>query len=121
MYSDKNGKTILQSFERETDKIRKYLLACVIVMERPIGWDQCITRYLTQVGQASFYLGNLKDLMLFIYNNYEVDASDETSLKLLIKKAVWKLEKGDNHPSLKDLSLVRFVKNDHYKDVENIP
>ena len=121
MYSDKNGKTILQSFERETDKIRKYLLACVIVMERPVGWDQCITRYITQVGQASFYLGNLKDLMLFIYNNYEVDASDETSLKLLIKKAVWKLEKGDNHPSLKDLSLVRFVKNDHYKDVENIP
>lgn len=119
MYSDKNGKTILQTFERESDKIRKYLLACVIIMERPMGWDQYISRYMAQVGQTSFYLGNLKDLMLFIYNNYEIDASDEASLKLLIKKAVWKLEKGDNHPSPKDLSLVRFVKNNESKEDAN--
>ena len=75
---------------------------------------------MAQVGQTSFYLGNLKDLMFFIYNNYEVDSSDQASLKLLIKKAVWKLEMGDNHPSIKDLNMVKFVKNDETnRDIEN--
>ena len=109
MYSDKNGKTILQTFDKETDKIKKYLLACVIVMERPVGWESHITQYISQIGQNSFYLGNLKDIMLFIYNNYELPSLETSHLKLLIKRAALKMEDGINNPMPKDLQRVEFV------------
>ncbi len=118
MYSDKNGKTILQSFERETDKIKKYLLACVIIMERPSGWDRCISQYITQIGQNSYYLGNLKDIMLFIYNFYEIEPRDFNAIKTLIKRAAIKLETGNNNPMPRDLQRVQFVSEDSQNDTE---
>jgi hypothetical protein len=116
MYSDKNGKTIIQVFERETDKIKKYLLACVIVMERPLGWSNCISQYIAQVGQNSYYLGNLKDIMLFIYNFYEIDPKDFSALKTLIKRAAIKLETGNNNPMPRDLQRIQFVTEEDQND-----
>ena len=110
MYSDKNGKTILQTFERETDKIKKYLLACVVVMERPSGWDSYLSHYISQVGQNSYYLGNLKDLMLFALNYYDMSNAEQNALKLMIKRAALKLETGINNPLPKDLRRVSFVR-----------
>ena len=109
MYSDKNGKTILQVFDKETDKIKKYLLACVVVMERPTGWESHITQYIAQIGQNSYYLGNLKDIMLFVYNYYEMTTTEQIQLKLMIQRAVLKLETGINNPMPRDLNRVEFV------------
>lgn len=111
MYSDKNGKTILQAFDKETDKIKKYLLACVIVMERPVAWESHITQYIAQIGQNSYYLGNLKDIMLFAYNYYEMSSTEQKQLKLMIQRAVLKLETGINNPMPRDLKRVEFVKD----------
>lgn len=110
MYSDKNGKTILQTFEKETDKIKKYLLACVIVTERPSGWDSYISHFISQVGQNSYYLGNLKDLMLFALNYYDMNRIEQNALKLMIKRAAFKLETGINNPLPKDLQRIEFVR-----------
>lgn len=113
MYSDKNGKTILQTFEKETDKIKKYLLACVIVMERPSGWDNYISHYISQVGQNSYYLGNLKDLMLFSLNYYDMSNAEQNALKLMIKRAALKLETGINNPLPKDLNRIAIVREEN--------
>ena len=57
-------------------------------MERPTGWESHITQYIAQIGQNSYYLGNLKDIMLFVYNYYEMTTTEQIQLKLMIQMRI---------------------------------
>ena len=59
IYSPKMGKMINDFFEKETDRIRKHLLACLIISKTPANWDRNIDSYIKAQKHDSFYLSNI--------------------------------------------------------------
>ena len=59
IYSPKMGKMLNDFFEKETDRIRKHLLACLIVSKTPTNWERSIDSYIKTQKHDSFYLSNI--------------------------------------------------------------
>ena len=50
--------------------------------------------YMDTVGANSYYLGTLLELMLAVFQNGELDVSEQTRMKILIKAAIFKSKQG---------------------------
>ena len=59
IYSPKMGKMLNDTFEAETDRVRKHLLACLLVAKTPNNWDTHIDRYMRAQKHDSFYLTDI--------------------------------------------------------------
>lgn len=107
MYSEKNAKLLYRKIDSESNKVKKHLAACVILKEQPPMWADHILKYITNLGSNSFYIGNITDLMSELYQTKEMDESDLSRLKKLLKTAIVKLHTGENRPSLKLINQIR--------------
>lgn len=94
LFSIKLSDLLTQSFKNETDKMKKHLLACLLIYQQPNGWDGCIMEYINRVGKDSYYLGTMIDLMQDIYYLGELDASNRSRMKNLLKTALYKSQYG---------------------------
>ena len=92
--TEKNSKMLLMAFANEHDKIIKFLQAYILVLERPKDWNIYIDKYISELGANTYYLGQLKDIMLLHLGHNEIKEEDEPRLKNLIKKAAYKLSTG---------------------------
>lgn len=59
IYSPKMGKMLNDFFEKESDRMRKHLLACLIVSKTPMNWERSIDLYIKAQKHDSFYLSNI--------------------------------------------------------------
>lgn len=59
IYSPKMGRMLNDFFTKESDRIRKHLLACLIVSKTPTNWNQSIESYIKAQRHDSFYLSNI--------------------------------------------------------------
>lgn len=110
LYSEKNSKMLLSTFESEHDKIIKFLQAYILVLERPKEWNVYVDKYIAELGSNSYYLGHLKDIMLLHLGHNIIDENEESKLKNLIKKAAYKLSTGKNVNSIEQLNSVKIKK-----------
>ena len=119
LYSEKNSKMLLMAFANEHDKIIKFLQAYILVLERPKDWNIYIDKYISELGANTYYLGQLKDIMLLHLGHNEIKEEDEPRLKNLIKKAAYKLSTGKNVNSIQELNSICIAKEKSSDDVKN--
>jgi predicted MPP superfamily phosphohydrolase len=110
MYSEKNSMMLINEFNQDHDPIIKFLQAYILVLERPRDWNKSIDKYISELGANSYYIAQLRDIMLSNLNYEDVENGDEIKLKYLIKKASFKLDTGADAKSLKELEKIKIVK-----------
>lgn len=119
LYSEKNSKMLLTAFNGEHDKIIKFLQAYIIALERPKDWNVYIDKYISDLGANTYYLGQLKDIMLLHLGHNAIKEEDEPRMKNLIKKAAYKLSTGKNVNSIQELNSFRITKKEENPNDEN--
>ena len=67
-------------------------------------------RYMKTIGQNSYYLGTLLELMLAVYQNGELDESEQMRLKNLIRAAIFKNSQGRLPASLGEFNQIELSK-----------
>lgn len=118
LFSTKLSELLTQSFDSETDKMKKHLLACLLVYQQPNGWDSCIMEYIRRVGKDSYYLGTMIELMQDIYYLGELDASARSRMKNLLKTAIYKSQYGQLPSSGTVLNRL-ILKQPDYEELED--
>lgn len=101
---------LINEFNQDHDPIIKFLQAYILVLERPRDWNKSIDKYISELGANSYYIAQLRDIMLSHLNYEDVENGDEIKLKYLIKKASFKLDTGVDAKSLKELEKIKIVK-----------
>ena len=94
IFSSKLSPVFVSSLNNERDKVKRHLLASLLIYKQPEGWGKAITNYMDTIGQNSYYLGTLLELMLTVYQNGELDESEQRRLKNLIRAAFFKNSQG---------------------------
>ena len=101
MYSWKLSPVYIEQLKTETDKVKKHLLAALIVCKQPEGWEPAIRDYLGSIGKDSYYLGTIIGLMTDVYTWGDLDTADRRRMNYLIKSAYYKADHGQLPPSSK--------------------
>ena len=78
----------------EKDRVKRHLLASLLIYKQPEGWSPAITNYMDTIGQNSYYLGTLYELMLSVFQNGDLDESEQMRMKNLIRAAIFKNSQG---------------------------
>lgn len=117
LYSAKLSDLLTKSFNNESDKIKKHLLACLLIYQQPSGWDICIIDYIGKIGKDSYYLGTLIDLMQDLYYLGELENSNRSKMKNLLKTALYKSQNGKMPPSGTILNRISLIKPE-YRELE---
>ena len=89
LYTVRMSGIILDNFKSETDKVKKHLLAFLLIKERPQGWFEAVKDYIGTITNGSYFMGTLFETML---TDCQLD-SDETNapqLKLLCRIIIYK-------------------------------
>ena len=94
IFSSKLSPVFISALNNEKDKVKRHLLASLLIYKQPDGWNGAILNYMDSVGHNSYYLGTLLDLMLAVYQNGELDESEQMRMKNLIRAAVFKNSQG---------------------------
>ena len=107
IYSAKLGDLIIDSFNTETDKIRKHLLACLIISMTPTGWDKSIEQYIRTQEPNSFYIGDvLRAISARKSWGIEGD-SNIPRLNSMLRLVSYKINVGKMPSSIKEADVTR--------------
>lgn len=94
IFSSKLSPVFVSALNNEKDKVKRHLLASLLIYKQPEGWGNAITNYMSTIGQNSYYLGTLLELMLAVYQNGELDEPEQMRLRNLIRAAIFKNDQG---------------------------
>lgn len=94
IFSSKLSPVFISALNAEKDKVKRHLLASLLIYKQPDGWSGAILNYMETIGQNSYYLGTLLDLMLAVYQNGELDEPEQMRMKNLIRAAIFKNSQG---------------------------
>lgn len=94
IFSSKLSPVFVSALNNEKDKVKRHLLASLLIYKQPEGWGNAITNYMSTIGQNSYYLGTLLELMLAVYQNGELDEPEQMRLRNLIRAAIFKNGQG---------------------------
>ena len=94
IFSSKLSSVFVSALNNEKDKVKRHLLASLLVYKQPDGWGNAINTYMGTIGQNSYYIGTLLELMLGVYQNGDLDESELMRLKNLIRAAIFKNSNG---------------------------
>lgn len=94
IFSYKLSPVFVSALNNEKDKVKRHLLASILIYKQPEGWENAIKKYMDTIGSNSYYLGTLLELMLTVYRNEELSESERLRMKNLIRAAIFKNEKG---------------------------
>ena len=110
IFSSKLSPVFISALNNEKDKVKRHLLASLLIYKQPEGWGNAITNYMKTIGQNSYYLGTLLELMLAVYQNGELDESEQMRLKNLIRAAIFKNSQGRLPASLGEFNQIELSK-----------
>ena len=94
IFSSKLSPVFISGMNNEKDRVKRHLLASLLIYKQPEGWNAAITNYMDTIGQNSYYLGTLYELMLSVFQNGELDESEQMRMKNLIRAAIFKNSQG---------------------------
>lgn len=94
IFSSKLSPVFISALNNEKDKVKRHLLASLLIYKQPEGWGNAINHYMGTIGQNSYYLGTLLELMLTVYQSGELEEPDQMRLKNLIRAAIFKSSQG---------------------------
>lgn len=94
VFSSKLSPVFISAMTKEKDKVKRHLIASLLIYKQPEGWSKAVMDYMDTVGPNSYYLGTLLELMLTVFQIGELDESDQMRMKNLIKAAVFKSKQG---------------------------
>lgn len=105
IYSARLSDILVESFEREEDKVKKHLLAYLLILNNPIRWDDCVEKYIRNQQKDSYYLmdvcgalGYRKDWVT------PEDQRQKNDIKRLLQTVTYKLQHNGHMPkSIGDL------------------
>ena len=100
IFSAKLSPVYIAQFNEEKDKVKKHLLASLLVYKQPNGWDTALLNYLGNIAKDSYYLGTLLDLMEGVLFTIELEDDDKRRMTNLVKSAMYKADKGIMPPSI---------------------
>lgn len=92
IFSAKLSRLFVSQFELEPDKVKKHLLASLLVVKCPDGWMNAIEKYVGNIGAESYYLVTLFDLMLWSIRNNELQPGDRARMNTALKTALYKID-----------------------------
>lgn len=104
--SMKMGPLLLNQIRNEKVGVRRHLLVRLLILQRPLGWGQCVEEYIASVGKNSFYLRDTYDSLATEYRFGFLTSLNIREIKRLIKMTLAKHHLGKKHPSRTDLSKI---------------
>lgn len=110
IFSSKLSPVFITGLNNEKDRVKRHLLASLLIYKQPEGWSGAITSYMDTIGQNSYYLGTLYELMLTVFQNGELDEPEQMRMKNLIKAAVFKNSQGRLPASQGEYNQVELTK-----------
>lgn len=116
IFSSKLSPVFISSLGVEKDKVKRHLLASLLVYKQPEGWAKALMGYMDSIGENSYYLGTLLDLMIGVLQVGDLDESDQIRMKNLIKAAIYKNNNGCLPATLGELNQIPLTKKLIYGD-----
>lgn len=110
IFSSKLSPVFVSALNNEKDKVKRHLLASLLIYKQPEGWGGAIINYMETIGKNSYYLGSLLELMMAVYQNVELDEPEQMRLKNLIKAAIFKNNQGRLPTSQGEYKKIEFTK-----------
>ncbi len=110
VFSSKLSPVFISALNNEKDKVKRHLLASLLIYKQPEGWGNAINNYMDTIGPNSYYIGTLLELMLAVYQNTELDESDQMRLRNLIRAAIFKNNQGRLPTSQGEYNRIGFSK-----------
>lgn len=117
IYSSKLAPVFISGIKVEKDKVKRHLLASILVYKQPEGWGKALMAYMDSVGHNSYYLGTLMELMISVLQAGELDEAEQMRLKDLIRSSIYKAGNGELPKSLGALNQVSLSFIDDGEDV----
>lgn len=108
LYSIKLSELLIQKFEEEKDKIKKHLVACLIIQEQPKNWEISIKKYIDSIGQNSYYLGTVIEMLSIKYHTNCPD-HEIMRLKQTLKIAAYKAKTGRMPNSPSEINSAKYI------------
>jgi predicted MPP superfamily phosphohydrolase len=110
IFSSKLSPVFISSLAAEKDKVKRHLLASLLVYKQPAGWRDALLNYMETIGSNSYYMGTLLELMLAVLQNGELEEPEQMRMKNLIKAAMFKSRTGRLPESLGELNKIELTK-----------
>ena len=124
IFSSKLSPVFISALSAEKDKVKRHLLASLLVYKQPEEWNNALTNYMDTIGANSYYLGTLLELMIGVLQQGELDESEQLRLRSLIRIALFKNNNGRLPSSSGELRQIALTKkflygNDEEKTIGN--
>ena len=119
IFSSKLSPVFVSALNKEKDKVKRHLIASLLIYKQPEGWSKAIMDYMETLGANSYYLGTLLELMLTVFQMGEIDEVEQTRMKSLIKAAVFKSKQGRLPYSQGEYNKIGLTKKYLYGDSGN--
>ena len=110
IFSSKLSPVFISSLGIEKDKVKRHLLASLLVYKQPEGWAKALMDYMDSIGENSYYLGTLLELMIGVLQVGDLDDSEQMRMKNLIKAAIYKNNNGRLPATLGEFNQIPLTK-----------
>ena len=118
IFSSKLSPVFISALSAEKDKVKRHLLASLLVYKQPEGWNNALTNYMDTIGANSYYLGTLLELMISVLQLGELDESEQSRMRSLIRMAIYKNNNGRLPSSSGELRKIALTKQFLYGNDE---
>ncbi len=106
LFSSKMGPLLYDNLKNETNSIRKHELALFLVLERPNGWKEQISSYITSIHKNSFYLFGIFNALRSQYKYSFASSKELSEMEYLIKMGLAKHQKGIKSPGIQAIKNI---------------
>ena len=106
LFSNKMGPLLYDNLKNETSSIRKHELALFLVLERPNGWKNQVSNYITSIHKNSFYLFGIFNALRSQYKYSFASSKELSEIEYLIKMGLAKHQKGIKSPGIKAIKSI---------------
>lgn len=106
LYSNKMGPLLYDNLDNESNPLRKHELALFLVFERPNGWKEQISKYISNVHKNSFYLFDIFNALRSQYKYSFASNKELSEMKYLIKMGLAKHHHGIKSPGIQAIKKI---------------
>jgi hypothetical protein len=113
LFSNKMGPLLGDYLKKETNPLRRHILALFLILERPNGWKEQIEDYISSVHKNSFYLSDILKTIRSEYKYSFASKKELSEMKLLIKMSIAKHSLGIAKPGKDAIKKIpdKFIPN----------
>jgi len=106
LFSTKMGPLLYDNLKNETNPLRQHELALFLVLERPNGWKEQISKYISSIHKNSFYLFGIFNALRSQYKYSFATSKELAEIEYLIKMGIAKHQKGIKSPGIETIKKI---------------